>query len=68
MADLADIADKYIEADLQSALSNCRVTSLRAVSALLCVDCDDEIPEARRMASQGCDTCIDCQSLRERRV
>lgn len=32
-----------------------------------CVDCGDEIPEARRGALPGVRTCIGCQSARDRR-
>jgi phage/conjugal plasmid C-4 type zinc finger TraR family protein len=33
-----------------------------------CVECGDEIPEARRRALPGAHTCVDCQSGRDRRV
>lgn len=32
-----------------------------------CTDCGDEIPQARRNAVAGCDTCIYCQAIRERK-
>jgi phage/conjugal plasmid C-4 type zinc finger TraR family protein len=32
-----------------------------------CVECGDEIPEARRRALPGVRTCIACQSARDRR-
>ena len=32
-----------------------------------CVECGDEIPEARRRALPGARTCISCQSARDRR-
>ena len=32
-----------------------------------CVECGDEIPEARRRALPGVRTCIMCQSVRDRR-
>jgi phage/conjugal plasmid C-4 type zinc finger TraR family protein len=32
-----------------------------------CVECGDEIPEARRCALPGVRTCIMCQSVRDRR-
>jgi len=35
------------------------------ISALNCIECDEKIPEARRVASQGCQYCINCQSLAE---
>ncbi|ARC92816.1 molecular chaperone DnaK [Vibrio coralliilyticus] len=36
-------------------------------SAFHCQECGEQIPEARREASKGCQLCIDCQSLVERR-
>ena len=30
------------------------------VSAKTCVECEDEIPEARRVALPGIKTCVDC--------
>jgi phage/conjugal plasmid C-4 type zinc finger TraR family protein len=32
-----------------------------------CVECGDEIPEARRRALPGVRTCVTCQSARDRR-
>lgn len=37
-----------------------------ADSALSCVDCDEEIPQARREAIPGCQCCVHCQRARER--
>ena len=33
-----------------------------------CVECGDEIPEARRRALPGATTCVQCQSGRDKRV
>ena len=33
-----------------------------------CVECGDEIPEARRRALPGATTCISCQSGRDSRI
>lgn len=30
-----------------------------------CLDCGEEIPQARREASPGCRRCLDCQNLYE---
>jgi phage/conjugal plasmid C-4 type zinc finger TraR family protein len=32
------------------------------VSLTHCVDCEEKIPEARRVAVPGCKRCIDCQT------
>ncbi len=36
------------------------------ISAVRCFNCDAVIPEARRIASQGCQYCIYCQGLAEK--
>ncbi|MGT1787092.1 TraR/DksA C4-type zinc finger protein, partial [Enterobacter hormaechei subsp. xiangfangensis] len=36
-----------------------------AVSAERCEECDEPIPEPRRAAVPGCQTCADCQSVIE---
>lgn len=35
-------------------------------SALVCVECEQEIPEARRLAVSGCQLCIECKRDAER--
>ena len=35
------------------------------VSAKFCIECDDEIPEPRRRAVPGVQTCIKCQAERD---
>lgn len=35
-------------------------------SKAICVDCGGEIPQARREAVPGCETCIFCQQYREK--
>ena len=41
--------------------------SRSSVSAIECEQCGNPIPEKRRMALQGCNTCIHCQQVLERR-
>jgi len=31
-----------------------------------CEECDEEIPEARRIAYPGCTLCVDCKESREK--
>ena len=40
---------------------------LQGQGAEFCVDCDEEIPAARRKAYPSAVCCVDCQSLREGR-
>lgn len=67
MADVIDMANDQADYLLQVALERRPRATASAVSALNCEDCDGPIPEPRRLAVLGCDTCIECQALRERR-
>lgn len=40
----------------------------RGESAAECVDCGEPIPERRRLAVPGVQTCVDCQGRRELRA
>lgn len=64
MADEADIANDYVERQLQSTLNN-RVKYQGIESALYCEDCGDRIPDARREAVPGCQSCRDCAEINE---
>ncbi|WP_109512569.1 TraR/DksA family transcriptional regulator [Pseudomonas ovata] len=66
MADIIDQANDHAEYLRTVALHRQPALST-AASAFYCDDCDEPIPERRRAALPGCVTCIDCQSLRERR-
>lgn len=37
------------------------------VSQKFCISCDAEIPEARQKAIQGCQYCVYCQQIEEKR-
>ncbi|RWU18092.1 transcriptional regulator [Pseudomonas alkylphenolica] len=66
MADEIDRANEQAEYFLQMSLRR----QLRVVakpSALICDDCDEPIPLARQQSVAGCETCVSCQELRERR-
>lgn len=66
MADAVDFANDHAEYFLQLSLR--RLARLPdKPSAQFCEDCDEAIPLARQKSVAGCETCIDCQSLRERR-
>ncbi|MEE1922887.1 TraR/DksA C4-type zinc finger protein [Pseudomonas sp. 148P] len=65
-ADPIDQAAEQSERFLQAALQR-HVNRPVKPSAQFCEDCDEAIPLARQEAAPGCDTCIDCQDLRERR-
>lgn len=68
MADPADVANDYAEQFLERALNErARAVGQVVGGALECEDCDVAIPQARREALPFCSTCVDCQSIRERR-
>ncbi|HDR2612802.1 TPA: TraR/DksA family transcriptional regulator [Enterobacter ludwigii] len=64
MADIIDTAAEIEELQRNAALSAHRINHY-AVSAEHCEDCGDIIPEPRRAAVPGCQTCAECQSLKE---
>lgn len=69
VADIADFANDLVQERLDQALAvrNAAKPVLAFHSSLFCVSCDDPIPEARRLALQGCDLCVPCQSVIESR-
>ena len=67
MADVIDVANDQADYFLQVALERRQRASSGAVSAQFCVDCDDPIPLLRQQTITGCQTCVGCQGLRERR-
>ncbi|RFS80598.1 TraR/DksA family transcriptional regulator [Leclercia adecarboxylata] len=66
MADFADDASAVEELQREAALSAHRINR-DAVSATHCVECGEELPEARRKAYPGCTMCVDCQGEMELR-
>lgn len=67
MADVIDIANDQADYFLQVALDRRQRQATTVASAEFCEGCDDPIPLRRQQAEQGCQTCISCQELRERR-
>lgn len=66
MADAADMANDQAEYFLQLSLLR-HARGAGKPSAQYCADCDDAIPLVRQRSVAGCQTCVDCQELRERR-
>ncbi|NXZ87931.1 TraR/DksA C4-type zinc finger protein [Serratia fonticola] len=64
MADLMDIAQERQALILDAQIANARKSSVMP-SAFKCEDCDAPIPEARRIALLGVETCVACQHRRE---
>ncbi len=65
MADIADHANDYTDLMLANSLAN--RPRLEGESEPFCVDCDEEIPERRRVALPGVKLCVYCQQLKEAR-
>lgn len=64
MSDEIDRANDYAALMLESQIAAARINTIQ-VSAFTCECCGKAIPEARRRAVIGCDTCVDCQSVNE---
>jgi phage/conjugal plasmid C-4 type zinc finger TraR family protein len=69
VSDVIDLANEHADYLLQVSIAqHQRRTVGHTTSAGSCEACGVDIPEARRAAVLGCQTCIDCQQLRERRA
>ncbi|MGN7912668.1 TraR/DksA family transcriptional regulator [Enterobacter sp. 22466] len=58
--DIIDTAAEIEELQRNAALSAHRIDH-NAVSAEHCAECGEDIPEPRRAAVRGCQTCASCQ-------
>lgn len=65
--DLADLAQEREERLRAAALSAARRAPAQRDSARNCISCGEAIPEKRRTAVPGVQTCAFCQSQAERR-
>lgn len=63
-SDIIDQANELVEHRLQLAIQKHRIDQ-NAVSAEHCSECEEDIPEARRVAMPGCQTCASCQEFLE---
>jgi len=65
MADEADIANDLIASEVLSALSKMRQDTAVKMGPKECVECEEEIPLARRQL--GFKLCVECAEEAERR-
>jgi len=65
-AEIIDQANDLAQQRIDMAIAAHRINR-DAVSATHCVECGDELPEARRKAYPGCTMCVDCQGEMELR-
>lgn len=63
-SDIIDQANELVEHRLQLAIQKHRIDQ-NEVSAEHCSECEENIPEARRVAMPGCKTCASCQEVLE---
>ncbi|EMF5208131.1 TraR/DksA family transcriptional regulator [Enterobacter roggenkampii] len=63
-SDIIDQANELVEHRLQLVIQKHRFDQ-NAVSAEQCSECEEDIPEARRVAMPGCKTCASCQEVLE---
>lgn len=66
MADEADIAQPYVDAEERSSIARVQAAIPRGESARQCEGCGDPIPEPRRQAYPGTQHCIACAEALER--
>lgn len=62
--------NEQIEVSTNEAIARARLRARVAEgipSAVDCAECDEPIPEARRLALPGVQLCVDCQSGRDRK-
>ncbi len=64
MADKADIGNDYAARLIDQQIAQ-RVR-FEGVSRHRCIDCDEDIPAARRQSITGCTRCAPCQAEEER--
>jgi len=68
MSSQFDQAQVFEERDRQTALARvCKKVSVVHDHWLICVDCEEDIPKARREAVPGTTMCIDCANSREKK-
>ncbi|MEH6564624.1 MAG: TraR/DksA C4-type zinc finger protein [Halopseudomonas sp.] len=67
MTDTVDRATDYQDEWLASRLAAARPAAPVGPSLTICIDCDDDIPEARRAAVPGCTRCMPCESDHRKR-
>lgn len=65
MADIIDVANERMQAQIDAAIAACVGSISTAESAIWCEECDAEIPEKRRELIKGCRYCVHCQGVAE---
>lgn len=63
-AEIIDQANEVVQQRIDMAVDAHRINR-NAVSTEHCSECGEDIPEPRRAAVPGCQTCAECQSVIE---
>ncbi len=63
-SEIIDQANDLVEQNINHAIQAHRINH-NAVSAEHCEECGEDIPQARRIAVPGCQTCAECQGIIE---
>ncbi|MFO7287070.1 MAG: DksA/TraR family C4-type zinc finger protein [Gammaproteobacteria bacterium] len=61
-----DAAQEQIDATIEDAVQRARSRLPSGPSLAVCVECGEEIPEARRKAIPGVRLCVSCQETHDR--
>lgn len=67
-AEMAQVHSLHIHMNAIAEVQKRVAEQAKLPSAEFCVECGEEIPQARRDAIPGVQLCIDCKELSERRV
>uniref|UniRef100_UPI0030D734A0 TraR/DksA C4-type zinc finger protein n=1 Tax=Pseudomonas sp. EL_65y_Pfl1_R83 TaxID=3088697 RepID=UPI0030D734A0 len=70
MADIADLANDLVQERIDQAVAArlALMSSTALHSLMFCDECDEPIPDARRLAQPGCTLCIGCKTADDLRV
>ncbi|RTY01685.1 TraR/DksA family transcriptional regulator [Pseudomonas sp. C 49-2] len=70
MADIADFANDLVQERIDQAVAARLALMPKTVlhSLMFCDECDNAIPEARRLAQPGCTLCVVCQAADDMRA
>ncbi len=66
--DVVDRATEYQQAMLDAQIASHRRPMQVQESAEVCIECGELIPDERRMAVPGVDTCVHCRTIQEKRA
>lgn len=70
MADIADFANDLVQERIDQAVAARLALMSNTVlhSLMFCEECDEPIPEARRLAQPGCTLCVGCKAADDLRA